>query len=99
MFLAERMAQDPTQLGEAFNFSNETQVTALELVGKILAIMDRGDLEPRVLNEASNEIPCQYLSAKKARERLGWKPLFTLEEGLKRTVAWYREFFEREKDA
>jgi putative aldouronate transport system permease protein len=33
----------------------------------------------------------QYLSAKKAREQLGWKPELTLDEGLTRTIAWYRE--------
>jgi CDP-glucose 4,6-dehydratase len=50
-------------------------------------------LEPDVRNEASNEIPRQYLSAAKARQVLGWKPLYTLEHGLKLTIDWYREFF------
>jgi len=45
-----------------------------------------------VLNQAGNEIKHQYLSAKKARQMLGWKPLYTPDEGLKRTVQWYREF-------
>ena len=36
--------------------------------------------------------PHQYLSAAKARERLGWRPLFTLDEGLGRTIDWYRAF-------
>ena len=43
-------------------------------------------------NEAVNEIRDQYLSARKAREVLGWKPLFTLDEGLRRTIDWYSEF-------
>jgi CDP-glucose 4,6-dehydratase len=50
------------------------------------------DLEPDVRNEAVNEIREQYLSATKAREMLGWKPSFTLDDGLKRTINWYREF-------
>ena len=33
-------------------------------------------------NEASNEIRHQYLSAERAREMLGWSPLFTLDDGL-----------------
>ena len=39
-----------------------------------------------------NEIRHQYLSAAKARRMLDWSPLFTLEQGLEQTIAWYREF-------
>jgi CDP-glucose 4,6-dehydratase len=45
-----------------------------------------------ILGEAKNEIKHQYLSAEKARKVLGWKPRFELEEGLKRTVAWYQAY-------
>ena len=92
MHLAERLAADRSLAGEAFNFSNESQVTVLELVDKILAAMG-SDLKPVILNEASNEIRLQYLDAAKARTRLEWSPLYTLEEGLARTIAWYRDFF------
>ena len=92
MLLAERLAENPALRGEAFNFSNELQITVLELVEKILRRMG-SSLTPEIRNEASNEIRRQYLSAEKARRVLGWRPLFTLEEGLDRTIAWYREFF------
>lgn len=91
MMLAERLATDAALVGEAFNFSNEIQVTVLELVEKILAAM-KSDLRPDVRNEPLKEIRVQYLSAKKARERLGWAPELSLDEGLARTIAWYREF-------
>ena len=55
--------------------------------------MDKENLEPIILNEVKGEIKHQYLSAQKAREKLGWKPIYTLEEGLVETVRWYREFF------
>ena len=91
MSLAEKLAADRALKGEAFNFSNETQVTVLELVDHILKLLD-SDLEPDVRNEATNEIRRQYLSAEKARAALGWRPLFSLDEGLRATIAWYREF-------
>jgi CDP-glucose 4,6-dehydratase len=93
MLLAECMAADPTLHGQAFNFSNEIQVTVLELVERILSEMG-STLEPEVRNEASNEIRHQYLSAAKARELLGWSPLFDLDEGLARTIAWYRAYLD-----
>jgi CDP-glucose 4,6-dehydratase len=91
MLLAERLAADNALTGQAFNFSNESHVTVLELVDRLLELM-KSKLEPDVRNEAMNEIREQYLSANKAREVLGWKPLFTLDEGLRRTIDWYREF-------
>lgn len=91
MLLAELMATDDSLRGQAFNFSNEIQVTVLELVERILSSMG-SDLEPDVRNEAVNEIQHQYLSADKARRLLGWRPLFTLEEGLRLTIDWYKEF-------
>jgi len=90
--LAEQLATRPKLKGEAFNFSNQMQVTVLELVQRILALM-RSNLVPDVRNEATNEIRHQYLSAAKARERLSWRPLFTLDEGLQRTIEWYGKFF------
>jgi CDP-glucose 4,6-dehydratase len=89
MLLAERMAHDPLLHGQAFNFSNEIQVTVLQMVERILRLMGSA-LVPEVRNEASNEIRHQYLSAAKARHLLEWSPLFDLDSGLARTVAWYR---------
>jgi len=91
LMLAEKLAADPSLRGEAFNFSNETQVTVLELVQKVLDLLG-SRLVPDVRNEASHEIKHQSLSAAKARDRLGWRPLFTLDEGLRKTVPWYSQF-------
>lgn len=91
MILAERLAEDPQLRGQAFNFSNETQSTVLELVHRILGLLN-SELRPDVRNEATNEIRHQYLSAAKAKRLLGWQPLFTLDEGLSVTIAWYKDF-------
>lgn len=92
LLLAERLAANPELRGEAFNFSTETRVTVLEIVQELLALM-RSELQPLVLDQATNEIPEQWLCAAKARRVLQWLPLFTLSEGLQRTIAWYRAFF------
>jgi len=94
--LAEKMEELNIQ-GEAFNFSNEIQVTVLELVNKIIKLMG-SNLKPKILSEATNEIKHQYLSAKKSREILNWKPKHTLDEGLRRTIKWYEEFFSEKEN-
>jgi CDP-glucose 4,6-dehydratase len=91
LLLAEQLPCRPELHGMAFNFSNETQVTVLGMVNRILRAMG-SSLEPLVRNEASHEIRRQYLSAARARQMLRWSPLFTLDEGLERTISWYREF-------
>ena len=89
--LAERLAQRPELAGQAFNFSNEIQVTVLQLVQRLLELMD-SKLEPEIRDEVSNEIHHQYLSSAKARRELAWSPLFKLDDGLRRTIDWYRKF-------
>ncbi|MGP0097262.1 MAG: GDP-mannose 4,6-dehydratase [Terriglobales bacterium] len=91
MLLAERLASYAAIRGQAFNFSNESQVSVLEMVDLILRKMN-STLQPVVLNQASNEIRHQFLSAERARTMLNWQPQFTLDSGLDRTLAWYRDF-------
>jgi CDP-glucose 4,6-dehydratase len=92
MLLAERLAADPSLRGQAFNFSNEIQVTVADLVRRIMQIMN-STLVPQILGQASNEIKHQYLSADKARRVLKWVPMYDLTAGLEHTIAWYRRFF------
>jgi CDP-glucose 4,6-dehydratase len=89
--LAERLPEDAF-CGQDFNFGTETPVSVLDLVHAISREMGKTGLEPRILNEASLEIRKQYLDCSKARRMLGWKPTFTLEEGLREAIGWYRKW-------
>lgn len=89
LMLAEQM-DDRNIHGEAFNFSNEIQVSVLELTQKIIRLMDL-EAAPVILNQAVGEIKHQYLSAEKAGKVLNWKPKYTLDQGLQETIKWYRE--------
>jgi CDP-glucose 4,6-dehydratase len=95
LHLAEQMDRKEV-LGEAFNFSNELQISVRGMVDHVLKLMGKSHLEPVVLNRANNEIKHQYLSADKARKMLGWESKYPLEEGLKETIEWYKNFFKEE---
>jgi CDP-glucose 4,6-dehydratase len=92
MLLAEKLAENRALIGHAFNFSNELESSVLEVAYQILGLMN-SSLELDIRGEATHEIARQCLSASKAHRMLDWKPLFDLEMGLKRTLAWYNDFF------
>jgi CDP-glucose 4,6-dehydratase len=93
LLLAERLAADPSLRGRAFNFAYGSPLTVLDLVARITAAVGV-DVEPDVRNETRHEIVEQYLDAGRARDDLGWTPACDFDEGLRRTVAWYREFLD-----
>ena len=95
MTLAEHLDEGGVQ-GEAFNFGMDKPTSVLEMVQAIVAVSDRPDLEPVVLDDAPNEIPAQYMDSSKAHRLLDWVPRHSLEEGLRETFEWYREFLGRE---
>jgi len=78
--------------GEAFNFSPERHITVLGIVNKIIKISNSKS-RPKILSQATNEIKEQYLDCSKAHKLLGWKAKTQLDEGLKKTFIWYKEFF------
>ena len=45
---------------------------------------------PTILGQAKHEIDKQYLSSEKAKRILGWMPSYNLEEGIKKTIEWYK---------
>lgn len=78
--------------GEAFNFSDESPRSVLDIVAAIRRELGCLSIEPEIRNEARGEIRHQYLSARKARTTLQWRPMFDLETGLRETIEWYRAF-------
>jgi CDP-glucose 4,6-dehydratase len=80
-------AVDP---GEAWNFSDESPRTVMEIYEAVCIAAGAGGTPARVLDHAPGEIHDQWLSAEKARTRLGWKAGVDLASGLGRTIDWYR---------
>ena len=87
--LAAAMGRDGIK-GQAFNFGTATPVSVLDLFKKIAELTDSSK-EPQVTGKATNEIDRQYLSIDKVKKLLNWEPKYSLEQGLKETIAWYKE--------
>jgi len=87
--------EDPGLHGQAFNFGMDDPKTVLEITQAIIAISDYPQIKPVVLNQASHEIVKQYLASEKAHRLLGWRAQYSLEEGLRQSLSWYRDFFQK----
>lgn len=92
LHLAEALANGKAHPGDAFNFGHNQPITVLEVVQQILRAAQRTDLQPEILSQGGDEIRAQYLDSSRAYEVLDWRPQFSLDEGLARTLEWYREF-------
>ncbi len=66
-------------------------MNALEVTERVLRACGRPDLEPEILATAGHEIQDQFLDSTKARAVLEWAPRHGFDEGMERTVDWYRE--------
>jgi CDP-glucose 4,6-dehydratase len=94
--LAEQVHR-PEVAGEAFNFSEEQPLSVLAMVEAVIAATGVR-LEPDVRNVAAAEITHQYLSSARAHRVLGWTVRRRRDDGLRETVAWYRDFLGRSHD-
>ncbi len=78
--------------GEAFNAGGGEPHGVGDVVATIARLADTG-VEPdiRGAGNPDGEIDRQYVDPSKIRERIGWEPSVDLEDGLERTIEWYRE--------
>lgn len=87
------LLEDGQGAGEAFNAGGDRPHTVLDVVRLTCAVAGTG-VEPEVRGKGPppGEIVRQWVDSTKLREMSGWAPEVSLEEGLRRTVDWYRSF-------
>lgn len=70
--------------------------SVIGVVDEILGKMNRVDLAPTFEEQWSGEIPDQHIENDLAKDLIGWNPRTNLDQGLDKTINWYREYL-REK--
>lgn len=79
-------------LGETFNFCTEIGTSIRDLVKEIARLTQYSrEVKWRTIPAGPLDIERLVGSYKKARAKLGWKPQFLLQEGLKGTIDYWRE--------
>lgn len=92
--LAKALFNNGAIKGEAFNFGTGEPISVLNLVKLMIKLSRNYRLQPVILSKTKikGEIDKQCLSSKKANAILGWRPQYTLREGLIKTLDWYRNY-------
>jgi UDP-glucose 4-epimerase len=86
-----RVAVAPGIDGELFNLGCGREISIRDLASLVLHLMD-DPIEPEfaALPERPIEIPRMHADTTKAEHRLGWRAETSLQDGLARTIEWYR---------
>jgi nucleoside-diphosphate-sugar epimerase len=82
---------NPKAIGEAFNFATGDKITVKALAEKLKELTGfRGEILWNTIPRRPLDIQVMYGDASKAKSVLGWQPKVTLEEGLRRTIDFWR---------
>jgi nucleoside-diphosphate-sugar epimerase len=95
-----RAASHKEKIEGPVNIAAGEEVSIRDLVNKIAELTGtRSEIGIGVLPYRPTEIWRMYADSTRAREILGWKPEISLEEGLKQTIEWFREYYRDELSA
>lgn len=94
LLLGQRMIENPGRYCEGWNFgpSPESIVTVWEMASRIVQEYGSGRLVDMSGDRGLHEATLLALDISKARATLGWKPTLNLDETIRTTVDWYREY-------
>jgi dTDP-glucose 4,6-dehydratase len=77
--------------GEIYNIGGNRSLTNREVVGRILSTLGKPESLMQTVTDRPGHDRRYALSSEKIARETGWQPETTFEEGLRRTIAWYRE--------
>jgi nucleoside-diphosphate-sugar epimerase len=89
-----RAGESEDCIGEIINLGSNTEISVGELAGLISRYLKRDiKIESEQARKRPEKSEVERLRADnaKARRILGWKPKYTLEQGLEKTISWFRE--------
>jgi CDP-glucose 4,6-dehydratase len=81
-----------------YNVSSVSVYSVEEVMQKILYHMNSSLRIEKIENERQHEAMIQVMNSSKARKILQWEDTMSLDEGLIKTIAWYRKYFNKQYD-
>jgi UDP-glucose 4-epimerase len=80
-------------LKEPINFGTGREIKIIDLANKIIELCGKkGELEPVHVAPRPGEVRRLVADFSRARRILGWEPKYTLEDGLREFIDWYKSY-------
>lgn len=77
------------RIGETYLFGGDTEITNLDLTKKMIALTGASEDQITFVKDRPGHDRRYAVNWTKAKEELGWEPQVDLEEGIRKTIAWY----------
>lgn len=94
LLLGQRLLEEGDKYAEGFNFgpNPESVLTVADVAQRVVNYYEKGEV---VVGQKSDlhEANLLMLNIEKAKNILGWTPVYTANEAIKTTVNWYRRFY------
>jgi UDP-glucose 4-epimerase len=82
--------------GEVYNIAAGGTISVNELAHAVTTLVGRPDLRPEHVEPRRGDIRASYADVSKARDELGYRPRFSLAQGLAETIAWFSQQHDEE---
>lgn len=79
------------KIGEKYNIGGGTEVSNIELVKMILNVMNKPESLIEYVTDRPGHDRRYSINCDKITKELGYKPNYTLEQGIQKTLPWYGE--------
>lgn len=98
LLLGELLYTHGAQYAEGFNFgpNQESVLTVAEVAKLVVDNYGRGSVKVHKRDDL-HEANLLMLDITKAKTVLGWQPVYTAQEAIAETVAWYKHFYQGEE--
>ncbi len=78
-------------VGQAINLGTARDVSVLEIATAVKKLMSNSSSEIRLIGDRPGQVFRHTCDISKARSLLKWEPRTTFDDGLRRTIAWYKD--------
>jgi CDP-glucose 4,6-dehydratase len=101
MLIAIGLSKNPDELkGQVFNAGSNDPINMRSLIIKIYEELGNNKELERILldmngKKTTGEIQYQHMSFEKVYEYFNWKPQHSIEDGVKKTISWFKTYFEK----
>ena len=86
-----RAAETTTGVGRVINFARGERTTLNQLLDILKSITGRTDAEAQYREPRTGDVRHSLADITRAREMLGYEPKVSLEEGLRKTIDWWKQ--------